>query len=242
TSAKSLSTLVHKNVQPRSSPNLDDTRHVQQFAFCIAPIAVTVYGGVNMENSVSAESATKAVDTRRDQIVEKIVQSQIPISSELGNCLMHSIEIREPDHSDVTGSHPKNFLLQRKTSRPVSSQVEEKLEELSFVKYFPRGRFGKTWTRPLKLSTFEYFQQRIMSATRRFSDVSYLFYALCEIEEEQIKQKINVCCNMSQEEETSEWKYNPKNVHLVLSSIRGTPSYWMTYQGSVLAMIKQLGG
>ncbi|CAG7815363.1 unnamed protein product, partial [Allacma fusca] len=26
TSAKSLSTLVHKNVQPRSSPNLDDTR------------------------------------------------------------------------------------------------------------------------------------------------------------------------------------------------------------------------
>ncbi|CAG7826156.1 unnamed protein product, partial [Allacma fusca] len=81
-----------------------------------------------------------------------------------------------------------------------------------------------------------------MSASKRFSDVSYLFYALCEIEEEQIKQKINVCCNMSQEEETSEWKYNPKNVHLVLSSIRGTPSYWMTYQGSVLAMIKQLGG
>ncbi|CAG7817797.1 unnamed protein product, partial [Allacma fusca] len=141
TSARSLSALIHKNVQPRSIPNLDNTRYIQQFAFCIAPIAVTVCGGVNVTNSLSVESATTNVDTRREQIVEKIVQSQLPISTELGNCLMHTIEIREPEHSDVIDSHPKNFMLQRKTSRPVSSQVEEKLEELSFVKYFPRGRF-----------------------------------------------------------------------------------------------------
>ncbi|CAG7824817.1 unnamed protein product [Allacma fusca] len=95
--------------------------------------------------------------------------------------------------------------------------------------------------RRVKQTPLDYFQQRVMSSDRRFSVPSYVFYALCQVEEFKIKQKVQVCCDMKMQTGDRNSEYDPKNVHLVLANIRGTLSYWKQYCGSVIAMIHQLG-
>ena len=110
------------------------------------------------------------------------------------------------------------------------------------MKLFPFGRYGQVERRPLKQTPLEYFQARIMSSEIRFSHPSYLLYALCQVEDYQVQQKIQICCEMSREQGSNEeWCYDPKNVHLVLKSIRGSASYWKSYCSQTLALCRQLG-
>ena len=81
-----------------------------------------------------------------------------------------------------------------------------------------------------------------MSTDIRSSDPTYLFYALCQMDAFQVQQKIQVCCDMSRERgDNYEWAYDPRNVHLVLKSIRGSASYWKSCCSQILAMCRQLG-
>lgn len=163
--------------------------------------------------------------------------------SDINDCVLHNVDFLEPEMETLLDPNQNtSYFLKRKTSAPVSKQVESRLEELSFVKLFPYGRNGEVEARPIKQTSLEYFQARTMSSDLRFSEPTYLFYALCQVEQHQIKQKIQICCDMSREQsDSTEWCYDPKNVHLILKSIRGSASYWKSYCLQVLAMCHQLG-
>ena len=257
-----ISKLIHRNVQPHGvAANNERYFHVtvaiiagailsltfnaraalEAYTFSITPIILDIE---QVSDSLPVPSPTVAEfneSTMHSPVILDIVGSGSS-SAGINNCVFHSIDVVEPELDDVLGNRKSSFFFKRKTGAPVSKAVEARLEELSFIGLFPYGMNGCAESRLLKQTPLEYFQARVMSTDLRFSDPTYLFYALCQVEDYQIQQKIQVCCEMSREtEDSTEWCYDPRNVHLVLKSIRGTASYWQSYCSRTLAMCRQLG-
>lgn len=260
--AKEMSQLIHRNTQPKSMVPTAERyyAHVQgsvsnaftnipvynraileSYAFSITPVGVEQvnHGEIAESSSPTVAEFNEALGFQNDQPLRR---PNIGSLGDVSDCMFHNIDHRDPEIDDALNNTKHSYFLKRKTSAPVSRLVESRLEELSFVKLFPFGRNGEVEKRKLKQTPLEYFQARVMSSDLRFSEPSYLFYALCQVEESQINKKVQVCCDMTQESgERSDWVYDPRNVHLVLKSIRGSAAYWKSYCSQTLAMCRQLG-
>ena len=61
---------------------------------------------------------------------------------------------------------------------PVSFMRDTKYEELAFPVLFPKGQFGYTDKREIKLSPVKYFNARLLHYSGRFAtNPEYLFFA-----------------------------------------------------------------
>lgn len=215
---------------------------MEAYAFSVMPI-----DGSNVDSDGEPPTASPniAIVNEACELYSHVPHVITPNLAPLGtvsNAVFHNVDFVEPELEDVLTNEKRSYFIKRKTAAPVSRLVESKLEELSFVKLFPYGRNGESEPRVMKQTPLDYFQARVMSSDIRFSDPTYLFYALCQVEEHQIQQKIQVCCDMSRERnDDSEWCYDPRNVHLVLKSIRGSASYWKSSCSQTLAICRQLG-
>jgi hypothetical protein len=66
---------------------------------------------------------------------------------------------------------------------PVSIMMDKKCEELAFLVLFPKGRFGYTEEREIKLTPVKYFNARLLHYSGRFAtNPEYLFFAQFVIE------------------------------------------------------------
>jgi hypothetical protein len=66
-------------------------------------------------------------------------------------------------------------------------------EELSFPVLFPKGRFGYTSERDIKLSPIKYFNARLLHYSGKFAtNPEYLFFAQFIMEQKKISDSINV--------------------------------------------------
>lgn len=149
--------------------------------------------------------------------------------------MLHPVDFIEPRF--------ESFTLNRTGAPPVRVNDENHLEEKCFIKCFPHGQFGLDEERDqrLRLTTHTYFQTRIMSADSRFHGNDYLFYALSRSEESIIQSKINICGNMQYQSEDNNNAPAAENLHLYMSAIRGSRSYWKKYTGDIMAMVTRLG-
>lgn len=170
------------------------------------------------------------------------------------DCLIHHIDFVEPRLEmfrnisvalSAEGSIPANINLHRTGVPPVSARLEDRLEEKCFIQCFPHGRYGLDESRDeahtRKLTPHEYFNARVMSADRRFHRNDYLFYALSRSEQSIINSKIAVCGNMKFQDDTNENAPAAENIHLYMSAIRGSKSYWKKYTGDIMALVTRLG-
>lgn len=135
--------------------------------------------------------------------------------------------------------------LIRQTGCPINSSHELQLDVLAFPHLFPKGNNGYHEKRLIKTTRTDCHQQQIMCSDGRFAtSPEYIFYCLSEMEKEKVQQKISICCLMRNQdgEDDQDFLVNGAcDPHLYMSAIRGSGSYWKTYTGDVIAMIKQLG-
>ena len=76
---------------------------------------------------------------------------------------------------------------------PVSFMMDKKCEELAFPALFPKGRFGYTHEREIKLSPVKYFNARLLNYSGKFAtNPEYLFFAQFITEQKKVSDSINI--------------------------------------------------
>ena len=76
---------------------------------------------------------------------------------------------------------------------PVSIMTDKKCEELAFPVLFPKGQFGYTEDRMIKLSPVKYFNARLLHYSGRFTmDPEYLLFAQFIAEHKKVSDSINI--------------------------------------------------
>ena len=136
---------------------------------------------------------------------------------------------------------------------PVSFMTDKQCEELAFPVLFPKGEFGYTVEREVKLSPVKYFNARLLHYSGRFAtNPEYLFFAQFIVEQKKVSDSINIALKKihGQPITASQIRSNPQSLqnlicqdqaYLFLRQIPGTPPYWQKFMYEVIAMVKQLG-
>ena len=136
---------------------------------------------------------------------------------------------------------------------PVSIMTDKKCEELAFPVLFPKGQFGYTEDRMIKLSPVKYFNARLLHYSGRFAtNPEYLFFAQFIMEQKKVSDSINIALKKihGQPVTASQIKSDVNKLkglicqdqaYLFLRQIPGTPPYWQKFMYEVVAMVKQLG-
>ena len=136
---------------------------------------------------------------------------------------------------------------------PVSLMTDKLCEELRFPVLFPKGRFGYTVERDIKLSPIKYFNARLLHYSGKFeTNPEYLFFAQFIMEQKKISDSINIALKKihGQSVTASQVKSNSQafqnlllqdQAYLFLRQIPGSPPYWQKFMYEVVAMVKQLG-
>ena len=71
--------------------------------------------------------------------------------------------------------------------------MDKNCEELAFPVLFPKGQFGYTLEREMKLSPVKYFNARLLHYSGRFAtNPEYIFFAQFIIEQRKVSDSINV--------------------------------------------------
>jgi hypothetical protein len=85
--------------------------------------------------------------------------------------------IENTDCDNSTGREVFN-IAPGEGKHPVSTMTDKLCEELSFPVLFPKGRFGYTAERGIKLSPIKYFNARLLHYSGKFAtNPEYLFFA-----------------------------------------------------------------
>ena len=130
--------------------------------------------------------------------------------------------------------------------------TDQHCEEFAFPVLFPKGNFGFTAERDLKLSPGKYFNARLLHYSGRFAtNPEYLFFAQFIIEQKKVSDSINIALKKvhgsvvtSQIRSNSHILQNlvsQDQAYLFLRQIPGSPPYWQKFMYEVVAMVKQLG-
>ena len=81
---------------------------------------------------------------------------------------------------------------------PVSFMRDTKCEKLAFPVLFPKGQFGYTDKREIKLSPVKYFNARLLHYSGRFAtNPEYLFFAQFIMEQKKVSDSINIALKKS---------------------------------------------
>ena len=179
-----------------------------------------------------AEEQDDPLNEHRSAATETCLQSILP---------NYPVNLDNRNCDNSTGKHP------------VSLMTDKLCEELSFPVLFPKGRFGYTVERDIKLSPIKYFNARLLHYSGKFAtNPEYLFFAQFIMEQKKISDSINVALKKihGQSVTASQVKSNSQafqnlllqdQAYLFLRQIPGSPPYWQKFMYEVVAMVKQLG-
>ena len=163
----------------------------------------------------------------------------------------YPVTVQEND--EVSSGNEVFNIAPGENKHPVSLMMDKNCEELAFPVLFPKGQFGYTVEREIKLSPVKYFNARLLHHSGRFATNSeYLFFAQFIIEQKKVSDSINIALKKihGQPLTASQIRSNPQGLqnlicqdqaYLFLRQIPGTPPYWQKFMYEVIAMVKQLG-
>ena len=163
----------------------------------------------------------------------------------------YPVTVQEND--EVSSGNEVYNIAPGENKHPVSLMMDKNCEELAFPVLFPKGQFGYTVEREIKLSPVKYFNARLLHHSGRFAtNPEYLFFAQFIIEQKKVSDSINIALKKihGQPLTASQIRSNPQGLqnlicqdqaYLFLRQIPGTPPYWQKFMYEVIAMVKQLG-
>ena len=104
----------------------------------------------------------------------------------------YPVNLGNTDSNNSTGREIFN-IAPGEGKHPVSLMTDKLCEELSFPVLLPKGRFGYTTERDIKLSPIKYFNARLLHYSGKFAtNPEYLFFAQFIMEQKKISDSINV--------------------------------------------------
>ena len=122
-----------------------------------------------------------------------------------------------------------------------------------FPGLFPKGRFGYTADRDIKLSRVKYFNTRLLHYSGQFAtNPEYIVSAQFIIEQRKVSDSINIALRevhgqsktASQVRSSTQILQNlisQDQAYLFQRKIPGSPLYWQKFMYEVVALVKQLG-
>ena len=134
---------------------------------------------LNIEKTISSDSFTGKNDDK--EVDDPLNEHRSPANE---TCLQSVIPdypvtiIEENNCRNSTGREIYN-IAPGENKHPVSLMTDQHSEELAFPVLFPKGNFGFTAERDLKLSPIKYFNARLLHYSGRFAtNPEYLFFAV----------------------------------------------------------------
>ena len=123
---------------------------------------------------------------------------------------------------------------------PTNIMRDENWDVGGFPHLHPSGKFGLHHEREIKISSKNYFLQRLQNENPQFrKSKPYLFSAVYHTERQQFEQRINLSV---QRGVMNNGDLNELNDAMsVFEEIKGTPKYWQKIRTDMIAKIKQLG-
>jgi len=198
-------------------------------------------------NIVTEEEIDDPLNEHRAPTNETCLQSVIPDYPVI-------IESSNQNHVNNTSLGSEFYsVAPGENKHPVSFIVDKQCEELAFPALFPKGRFGYTVDRKVKLTPTKYFNARLLHHSGRFAtNPEYLFFAQFVIEQKKVSDSINIALKKvhGQSVTASQLRNDAQSLqnlicqeqaYLFLRQIPGTPPYWQKFMYEVVAMVKQLG-
>ncbi len=206
-------------------------------------------GPFQLQSNVNREHCNEDVEEQDDPLNEhRSAASETCLQSILPN---YPVNL-DSTISSSTGREVFN-IAPGEGKHPVSLMTDTLCEELSFPALFPKGRFGYTSERDIKLSPIKYFNARLLHYSGKFAtNPEYLFFAQFIMEQKKISDSINIALKKihGQSVTASQVKSNSQafqnllfqdQAYLFLRQIPGSPPYWQKFMYEVVAMVKQLG-
>ena len=208
----------------------------------------------NMNNCNCSERNSDADDTPDDEEIEDpLNEYRAPANETCLQSVLPDYPVTVEQH-DISASGSEVYSIAPGANKhPVSFMMDRQCEELAFPVLFPKGQFGYTAERQIKLSPVKYFNARLLHYSAGFAtNPEYLFFAQFIIEQKKIFDSINIALKKihGQSLTVSQIRGNVHTLqnlvcqdqaYLFLRQIPGTPPYWQKFMYEVVAMVKQLG-
>ena len=205
--------------------------------------------------STDTDTSSEKLPTREDDALE---ESDNPLNTHrqaTNETCLQSVLPDYPVTLQQSGSLGNEIydIAPGENRHPASIMTDKKCEQLAFPVLFPKGRFGCTEERKIKLSPVKYFNARLLHYSGRFATNSeYLFFAQFVLEQKKVADSINIALKKVQGQSVtaSQIKSDVNKLktmvcqdqaYLFLRQIPGTPPYWQKFMYEVVAMVKQLG-
>lgn len=152
---------------------------------------------------------------------------QPPIENHLKGVLTTDDEKKKYQFANITRKTEGNI---------VHTNRELKAEEFAWYFLFPYGKNGLRESRPVAITSLDYFQGRVMGEDTRFQRNDYLFYALSTFERDQITRTINYVGK-----NIKHGSGEVEDIQFYMKKLRGSSAYWTNTFYDIIALIRCLG-
>ena len=217
---------------------------------CSVSNSENTHNSLQQQTNVNIEQLDEVAEEQDDPLNEhRSATSETCLQSILPN---YPVNLNNTGDDNSTGREVVN-IAPGEGKHTVSFMTDKLCEELSFPVLFPKGRFGYTAEREIKLSPTKYFNARLLHYSGRFAtNPEYLFFAQFIMEQKKIWDSINIALKKihGQSITASQVKSNTQDfqnrllqgqAYLFLRQIPGSPPYWQKFMFEIVAMVKQLG-
>ena len=205
--------------------------------------------------STNYNTSTEKVTPNDDENVEEIEHPLNTHRQATNETCLQSVLPDYPVTLQQSGSLGNEIydIAPGENRHPASIMTDKKCEQLAFPVLFPKGRFGYTDERKVKLSPVKYFNAGLLHYSGRFvTNSEYLFFAQFVLEQKKVADSINIALKKIQgqpitashiKSDVSKLKNMvcQDQAYLFLRQIPGIPPYWQKFMYEVIAMVKQLG-
>ena len=206
----------------------------------------------NEEPVVNKTSKNAQQEKQEEEIDDPLNEHRAPTNETCIKAIIPDYPVTIDQQNISTGQETYS-VAPGENKHPVSLMKDKTCEELAFPVLFPKGRYGYTTERKIKLTPTKYFNARLLHHSGRFaSNPEYLFFAQFIIEQKKVSDSINIALKKvhGQSVTASQIRSNVQTLQnlicqdqacLFLRKIPGTPPYWQRFMYEVVAMVKQLG-
>ena len=201
----------------------------------------------------SKQDTMQPADDNEEEKDDPLNEYRAPINQTCLQSVIPDYPVTVELNSNNSSGNEVYNIAPGENKHPVSLMTDKQCEELAFPVLFPKGRFGYTVEREVKLSPVKYFNARLLHYSGRFAtNPEYLFFAQFIREQKKISDSINIALTKvhGQSVTASHLRSNAQSLqnlicqdqaYLFLRQIPGTPPYWQKFMYEVVAMVKQLG-
>ena len=206
----------------------------------------------NEELVINETSKNTEQNEQEEEIDDPLNEHRAPTNETCIQAIIPDYPVTS-DHQNASTGNEIYSVAPGENKHPVSFMMDKQCEELAFPVLFPKGRYGYTTEREIKLTPTKYFNARLFHHSGRFAtNPEYLFFAQFIIEQKKVSDSINIALKKvhGQFVTASQIRSNVQTLqnlickdqaYLFLRQIPGTPPYWQRFMYEVVAMVKQLG-